>query len=41
MNKFFSNKHLTINERHGLGSHKEQILLFLLIHLILCCVAID
>jgi len=29
-------KQLTINERHGLGSHEEQLLLFLLVHLILC-----
>jgi len=24
-----NNKQLTINERHGLGSHEEQLLLFL------------
>jgi len=31
-----NNKQLTINERHGLGSHEEQLLLFSLVHLILC-----
>jgi len=29
-------KMLTINEWHGLGSHEEQLLLFTLVHLILC-----
>jgi len=31
-----SNKQLTINEQHRLGSHKKQHLLFSLVHLILC-----
>ncbi|MHA1410845.1 MAG: hypothetical protein ACTSQY_11150 [Candidatus Odinarchaeia archaeon] len=31
-----NDKQLTINERHGLGSHEEQLLLFALVHLILC-----
>jgi len=29
-------KQLIINERHGLGSLEEQLLLFSLVHLILC-----
>jgi len=31
-----SNKQLTINKQHRLGSHKKQLLLFSLVHLILC-----
>jgi len=31
-----NNKQLTINEQHGLDCHKEQLLLFSLVHLILC-----
>ena len=34
-----NNKQLTIIEQHRLGSHKEQPLLFPLVHLILCCAA--
>jgi hypothetical protein len=33
---YMNNKQLTNNERHGLDSHKEQLLLFSLVHLILC-----
>ena len=31
-----SNKQLTKNKQHRLGSHKKQLLLFSLAHLILC-----
>ena len=36
MNKFMNNKQLKINKQHGLGSYDEQLLLFSLVHLILC-----
>jgi hypothetical protein len=34
--RFNNNKQLTINKQHRLGSHEEQLLLFSLVHLILC-----
>ena len=34
--KFMNSKQLTIKKRYGLGSHEEQLLLFSLVHLILC-----
>jgi len=34
--KFMNNKQLTIKKRHRLGSLEEQLLLFSLVHLILC-----
>jgi len=34
--KFMNNKQLTNNEQHGLDSHKEKLLLFSLVHQILC-----
>ena len=36
MMKFNNSKQITINKQHRLGSHGEQPLLFLLVHLILC-----
>ena len=35
-----NNKQLKINKQHGLGSYDEQLLLFSLVHLILCYVII-
>jgi hypothetical protein len=41
MIKLKISKQLAINKQHRLGSHEEQLLLFSLVHLILCSPSIE